>query len=152
MSELATARLGLPMLALAQAQKELTHNEALAIIDILLHPQVEGKADDPAALEERQPGQCWIIGETPVGEWRDLAGQLACWTDSGWRYVGPIAAMRVTDRSNLALWRYENDSWALAPVVAGPSGGGVIDQEARVSINAVIVALQSAGFARAGEA
>lgn len=150
MSDLATARLALPMLALAQAQKELTHNEALAIIDILLHPLVEGMADDPAALEP-QAGQCWIIGETPVGEWRDLAGQLAGWTDNGWRYVRPIDAMRVTDRSNMSAWRYENDLWMLAPILGGPSGGSIIDQAARSSINAIILALQSAGLARAGE-
>ena len=40
MSEM-TDRLLLPLLATAQAQKEVTHNEALTLVDLLLAPVVE---------------------------------------------------------------------------------------------------------------
>jgi len=33
-----TPRLALPLLAVAQAQKEVTHNEALALLDLLVQP------------------------------------------------------------------------------------------------------------------
>ncbi|WP_312846581.1 hypothetical protein [Sphingopyxis sp. PET50] len=36
-----TARLALPLLAMAQAQKEVTHNEALTLLDLLVQPVVE---------------------------------------------------------------------------------------------------------------
>ncbi len=41
-----TARLGLPLLATGQAQKETTHNEALALIDLAPHPH--GPARPPS--------------------------------------------------------------------------------------------------------
>ena len=34
---LETRRCGLPLLAVSQAEKEITHNEALVLIDALLH-------------------------------------------------------------------------------------------------------------------
>jgi hypothetical protein len=43
-----------------QAQKELTHNEALALIDMLLHAQVESMtvATPPGGAVV---GQCWVV-------------------------------------------------------------------------------------------
>ena len=35
-----TSRLGLPTLAAAQAQKEMTHNEALTLLDVAVQPVV----------------------------------------------------------------------------------------------------------------
>ncbi len=39
-----TSRLSLPLLHASQAQKEMTHNEALTLIDLLLHGCVAGVA------------------------------------------------------------------------------------------------------------
>ena len=45
---LQTDRLSLPLLAVAQAQKEATHNEALVLIDALVQPVVVSVA--PASV------------------------------------------------------------------------------------------------------
>ena len=57
MSDETTARLGLPFLQAGQGQKELTHNEALAMLDIAVQPVVleVGLATPPATP---LPGQC----------------------------------------------------------------------------------------------
>jgi hypothetical protein len=80
-----TKRHSLPNLYVGQSQKELTHNEALARIDALLHPVTEAQLTTPPVLAHRQRG------DRGVGRavWADCAlvgGQLAlsssrCWND-----------------------------------------------------------------------
>ena len=61
-----TARFALPVLKAGQAQKEVTHNEALARVDALLHPVVESMAlaVPPPAPE---PGRGWLVAAAPSG-------------------------------------------------------------------------------------
>ncbi|MEG8028176.1 DUF2793 domain-containing protein [Sphingomonas aerolata] len=68
MTDETSARTGLPLLQPGQAQKEMGHNEALALIDLLLQPTVVtvGLNVPPAAPA---PGACWIVGAAPTGDW-----------------------------------------------------------------------------------
>ena len=77
-----SARLALPLLVPGQAQKEMFHNEALATIDLALQASVAavGTEAPPAAPS---PGQCWIVGPRPTGDWAGQAGALAGWTAGG---------------------------------------------------------------------
>ena len=69
-------RLKFPLLASGQAQKEATHNEALALADMLMQPVVQSVA--PASVPASpQPGQCWIIGTGATGAWAGHDGALA---------------------------------------------------------------------------
>ena len=45
-----TKRLGLPLMDAAQAQKHVTHNEALVRLDALTHLTVSARADAPAGV------------------------------------------------------------------------------------------------------
>ena len=71
-----TPRLGFPLLASGQAQKEITHNEALTQADMLVQAVVQAVAP-PAIPVAPQPGQCWIVGASPTGDWAGKAGQVA---------------------------------------------------------------------------
>jgi hypothetical protein len=65
-----TERLGLPLLAAGQAQKELTHNEALSLLDVAVGRAAESAGlVTPPALPE--PGQCWIVASGGTGHWED---------------------------------------------------------------------------------
>jgi hypothetical protein len=74
MSEL-TPRLGLPLLMAVQAQKHVTHNEALVRLDHVTQLSLVALAatEPPAEPEE---GQIWALGPAPGGDW---AGQGAIW-------------------------------------------------------------------------
>jgi len=159
-----TVRFGLPQIATGQAQKEVTHNEALARIDMLLHPVVETMAlavppADPAA------GRGWIVAAGGSGAWAGRAGQLAVWTDGGWRFATPVAGMLawVTDSGVHARWTGE--TWALGhwpvaalvvggrpvvgaqqPAIATPAGGETVDIQARSAISALLGALRNHGL------
>lgn len=140
-------RFGLPYLALAQAGKEITHNEAIALIDALLHGAVETMADDPSGLDP-EPGQCWIVGAGATGDWTDRARQIALWTDGGWRFIAPVAGCRVFGIDLQADYAFDGTDWAAAPALAAPSGGTVVDTEARAAIAALVAAMLQGGLAR----
>lgn len=160
----ATARFALPLLYPGQAQKELFHNEALVLADALIQPCVEaiGINAPPTAAAA---GQCWIIGESPTGEWAGAAKALALWTASGWRFVPPREGMAAWVAADGLCARYTAGAWRngrltatrleidgeqvvgpRAPAIDDPDGGVVVDAEARVVIDAILAALRTHGL------
>ncbi|KTD99686.1 DUF2793 domain-containing protein [Sphingopyxis sp. H115] len=146
---LATPRLALPLLAVAQAQKEVTHNEALVLLDALVHAAVlDGPLADPPA--DPAEGQCWIVGADPTGAWSGQAMAIACWSAGGWRFAAPRAGMRVTRLADGARLRFDDSSWTGPGTIAAPAGGSTIDSEARSVIGALILQLEAQGLLISG--
>lgn len=92
MSEDQTPRFALPVLHIGQADKEQTHNEALALIDLAMGAVVEDVGVD-VPPGDPQPGQCWIVGDAPSGAWAGNARAIAGWTAGGWRFVAARAGL-----------------------------------------------------------
>ena len=162
MTEL-SARLALPLLAPGQAQKEITHNEAVTGLELLVQAAVEGVAEAPPATPA--PGACWIVGANPSGAWTGRGHALAMWTDAGWRFATPKPGTSVfcADRALDARWT--GSAWevgvvaasrvtiggqqvvgARAAAIAAPAGGSTVDGEARSALNAVLAALRGHGL------
>ena len=159
-----SARFGLPLILPGQAQKELFHNEALALVDAALHAAVEGAplAEPPAAPVG---GACWLVAAGATGAWAGRDGSLAAWTSGGWRFVAPQPGMCVWDKQAGYPRRWTGAAWNAGEVAAArimvdgqqvvgmrqagvpsPSGGTTIDVEARNAIDALTVALRSHGL------
>lgn len=145
----ATPRFALPMLALAQAQKEATHNEALVLLDALIHPVVEAgpQADPPAGPAE---GECWLVASGATGAWAGQDGGIAIWTAGGWRFMAPRDGMRVRRSADGAWLTFGAASWAGPDIVASPAGGPTVDAEARAAVEALIIALAAQGLVISG--
>ena len=146
---LVTPRFTLPLLAVAQAQKEVTHNEALALIDALLHPAVEA---GPLATPPSAPdaGQCWLVAAGAGGEWSGQAGKIAIRTDGGWRFAPPYGGMRVIRLSDGALLRFEGGLWTGPATIPVPTGGATVDVETRAAIAALLSVLDAHGILISG--
>jgi len=159
-----THRLGLPLLAPGQAQKDITHNEALLLIDII-GQTIAQSADRVTPPDAPVPGACWIVPPSATGAWSDNIGSIAGWTSNGWRFMAPATGWRcwVIDR-NYAM-RFDGTAWIGAaaradgyvvagqqvlgsrqPAIAGPTGGSISDIEARAAISAILAALQAHGL------
>lgn len=140
-----TPRLSLPMLVAAQAQKEITHNEALALIDCAIAPVAvaEGVNVPPT---DPQNGACWIVGSAPSGAWTGQAQALACWTAGGWRFVQLPPGAWVANAATGARWQRNTTGWIAPAGVAEPSGGAVVDAQSRSAIAAILSALRTAGL------
>ncbi|MEP9400396.1 DUF2793 domain-containing protein [Sphingomonas sp. VNH70] len=159
-----TARLALPLLHVSQAQKEMTHNEALTRIDALLHGGVERVGEDtpPAGAT---PGQCWILGEAPTGVWAGRARQVAVMTAGGWRFVAPCEGMTLWWIGGETTAQFRGGQWTTGEVrasalyvggvrvvgarqaaIAAPTGGETHDSEARSALAAVLEVLREHGL------
>jgi hypothetical protein len=138
MPALETARHRLPLLAVTQAQKEITHNEALILVDALLHPVAEAELSVPPIPSEADIGKCWLIGPAPTGVWQGKAAQIAIWISGGWRYFSPAVGMRLRLLSEAADKIWSGNGWSDAPAIPDPSGGNIIDVEARAAITLLL--------------
>jgi len=142
-----TGRLALPLLAVAQAQKEMTHNEALVRLDIATQAVVVAVAP-PTVPSSPQIGQCWIVGAAPAGPWSGQAGAIAGWTGGGWRFVTPSDGMSAWSIADRGIARFLNGNWTVAGVqsaITDPVAGSIIDNEARTAIAAILAALRING-------
>ncbi|WP_260596659.1 DUF2793 domain-containing protein [Sphingomonas endolithica] len=164
MSEETSARLQLPLLRAGQAQKELLHNEALTLVDLLAQPTVIGFAAETLPADP-EPGEAWIVGTSPGGAWSGKAGCIAGWSTGGWRFVDPVEGMSAWVAEDQQIARYSRGTWSMGrlqgtsvtidgvavlgaqqPAISDPSDGEIIDAEARVSIAAIVAALRSHGL------
>ena len=139
----ATSRFGLPLLFSGQSQKEFYFNEAISLADILMQPTVQGESNIPPVTPV--DGDCWIVGTQPSGAWDGRAGSLAGFQSGQWLFITPRDGMRAFDL-NLQAERFFNQGWSVPTPVVAPSGGNVIDTQARNAIAGLIASLVSAGI------
>jgi hypothetical protein len=161
---LQTDRLALPLLATAKAQKEMTHNEALVILDSMVQPVVVA-VSPPAVPTSPTLGQAWIVGTSPTGAWTGQGGALAVWTAGGWRFVAPFEGMTIWCVADSMAFRRAGSSWlpgvitgrtltldgaqvvgARGAPIATPTGGTTIDAEGRAAVGAILAALRTHGL------
>jgi hypothetical protein len=134
-----TARHALPNLFVGQAQKEITHNEALARIDALLHPVVQDEqASPPASVGDEDDGKCWLISASASGIWTGRDGQIARRSGGSWRYLAPVAGMTLWHTSENVRFFYIDGSWSARPPISDPAGGTVVDVEARATLTEIL--------------
>lgn len=153
-----TDRWALPLVEAGQAQKEMTHNEALARLDLLTAASVEsvGLNTPPAAPS---PGQCWVVGPAPTGAWIGHADALAGWTGGGWRFVTVREGLRVWSVADRGAVTFVDGAWRRGVVIAGtqvvgqqrpaiamPAGGATVDAEARAVLDTLLSALRAHGL------
>ena len=142
-------RLALPYIQGAQAQKHVTHNEALERLDLAVQAVVEdtGAETPPAAPV---PGQCWALGAAPTGMWDGQGGALAMSAiGGGWLFMAPAAGWRVWDRAAGRLLVWDGAGWAPAlgdlRNLDGVGIGAAWDETNRLAVAAEATLLTHAG-------
>jgi hypothetical protein len=146
MIEIQSPRHHLPFLAVGQAQKEITHNEALLLTDALLFASVESEVSVPPILAaETNAGKCWLIGAGATGIWLSKAGQIAVWTGGSWRYLLAIDGMGIWNNANSTRMFRREGAWLAATAISDPTGGSIIDIEARAAVAAILQLLRQNG-------
>ncbi len=113
-----TPRLGMPYLVAGQAQKEVTHNDALNDMDSIAQMSVINKttATPPTSPAE---GDSYIIAASPTGAWAGNANAIASYY-SGWRIKTPKTGWFAYVQAEGVFYLYDGSAWnvykALAPL------------------------------------
>lgn len=106
----------------------------MARIDTLLHPAIEGEAGEPPVSPDS--GDCWLVAEPASGAWQGHEAALASWDGIQWTFCLPVEGLIVLDRATGARLAYR-DGWNRSARPTAPSGGSVVDSEARAAIIAL---------------
>ncbi|MCF8469397.1 MAG: DUF2793 domain-containing protein [Parvibaculum sp.] len=105
-----TALLKLPYIMPAQSQKHVTHNEALAILDAILHIRVEDR-DRNVPPEAPVEGQRHTVGLSPTGVFAGHPGAIAAFQDGAWVFYEPREGWPLWDAASGALHVYHGGGW-----------------------------------------
>ena len=116
-----TVNLGLPFIEGSQAQKHVTHNEALRILDATIQIAVLDRAltappSTPADNERH------IVAAGATGAWSGQANAIATWQDGAWAFVVPKAGWCVWSAADAAIFVYDGAVWGEASGSAGSVG------------------------------
>jgi hypothetical protein len=100
-----TPRAALPLLAAAQAQKHVTHNEALYQLDALLFARFLDR-DLTAPPSSPADGDTYLVKATATGAWTGKDGDIAFAVDGDWRFAAPFAGLSayVVDETKLIVF------------------------------------------------
>lgn len=158
-----TIRHSLPLLAAGQAQKEITHNEALMTIDRQLHLAIESRilATPPA---NPAAGAAYIVAADAIGEWAGRDGQIASFDGFGWQYDPPVRGCVAWIIDEYAFAVHDGGWWtggwpaaglrisgrdvlSATPVaIAAPVGGTTSDSQCRAVVAQLLTALKDQGI------
>ena len=110
--------LTLPYIIAAQAQKHVTHNEAIRALDALVQLMVLDKdlASPPGSPAD---GNRYIVAASPTGAWAGQAGKVAAYQDGTWEFFAPRDGWLAWVADEDRIYAHNGTTWAELTVSAG---------------------------------
>ena len=148
-----TGRFELPLIMPSQAQKHVTHNEALTLLDGLVHLVINTEGDTTPPVSA-QVDDAFLVGAPASGAWFGQAGKLAFNTDAGWRFAAPVRGIIAFFAAASELRIYEQGVWTKLGDFTGPlsyatlgvnTNADAVNRLAVRSNAALFTALEAAG-------
>ncbi|NEX47748.1 DUF2793 domain-containing protein [Pseudotabrizicola algicola] len=140
-----SGRLKLPYIMPAQAQKHITHNEAVQMLDAIVQLAVQSfDSQSPPSAPEN--GHVYALGAAPTGVWAQAPGHLAYWNAGGWLYLLPQEGWLAHDLATGQLRQYRGGSWQLLLQNLQGLGVGTTSD----AVNRLAVASAATLFSHAG--
>jgi Protein of unknown function (DUF2793) len=108
-----TENLGLPYLLASQAQKHVTHNEALAVLDAVVQLGVASRTHSaPPATPEA--GERYIVPDAAGGAFAGQDGKLAAWQGGMWTFHAPRGGWLAHVADEQILVVFDGTAWVAA--------------------------------------
>ena len=138
-----SANLNLPFIMPSQAQKHVTHNEALQQLDAIVQLSVvQVNALTPPVTPE--PGDCYALGNGPTGEWSGQDNNIAYRADNGWVFITPQDGWRCWDLSSNSMLYFYAGAWN-TQTLSELGVNATPDATNRLSVSSDAVLLSHAG-------
>jgi Protein of unknown function (DUF2793) len=105
-----TGRLDLPLIMPSQAQKHVTHNEALTLLDGIVHLVVtaSGLLSPPGSVPA---DAVYLTGAPASGAWFGEDNKLALNTAAGWRFATPVRGMTGLFAADNSVRVFDAGNW-----------------------------------------
>ena len=108
-----TPSLKLPYLAAGQAQKHVTLNEGLRMLDALIQISVASRAASTPPPTPSE-GVRYLLPAAASGVWSGHGGVIAAWQDGGWNYYVPAAGWLAWVEDESQLLAFDGNAWRVA--------------------------------------
>jgi Protein of unknown function (DUF2793) len=105
-----TTHLLLPYILASQAQKHVTHNEALRLLDGLVQLSVLDR-DLTSPPGSPTDGDRYIVASGSTGDWAGWDLNVALWTEGAWLRLPPRTGWRAWVEDEGVLLVYDGSSW-----------------------------------------
>lgn len=102
--------LKLPYIMPAQAQKHVTHNEAIRALDALVQISLKSMFDNNPPLNPAQ-GERHLVGDDPTASWSGNADKIAAFQDGAWAFFQPVAGWVAWNETSNLLMVFDGGQW-----------------------------------------
>ncbi|WP_062762135.1 DUF2793 domain-containing protein [Falsirhodobacter sp. alg1] len=102
--------LDLPYIQAAQAQKHVTHNEALRLLDVIVQLSVKDRTRTTAP-EAPDTGDRHIVAAKASGIWAGQDGKVAFYDGTGWSFVVPKAGWQASVLEEQQTVIHDGSAW-----------------------------------------
>lgn len=106
-----TARHVLPLIVGSQAQKHVTHNEALEALDALLALSILDR-DLAAPPSTPAEGDAYLVAATATDDWTGREGEIAAYRGGAWAFYGPVAGTIAFVTDEATHIAFDGSTWA----------------------------------------
>jgi len=110
-----SANLQLPYIMPSQAQKHVTHNEAIRTLDSLVQLAVLDR-DLSAPPGSPNDGDRYLVAVGGSGAWTSKDGNVAAWQDGAWAFLAPKAGWLLWIADEDRLLGFDGTTWVDAAV------------------------------------
>lgn len=115
-----TTHLGLPIMAASQAQKHVTYNGALRLLDGIAHLSVlsGGDTTPPGSPSD---GDRYLIGAGATGAWSSWDGSIGYFVDGAWVRLVPNAGWQCYVEDTTQALIFDGSDWRVVATVSALS-------------------------------
>ncbi|MDO9415039.1 DUF2793 domain-containing protein [Pararhizobium sp.] len=141
-----TANLSLPYILPSQAQKHVTHNEGLQVLDVLVQLTVTATLTAPPS--DPSDGACFAIAPSATGLWSGKDGKLAFHQDGFWVFLQPKEGWRAWFLADDRLYIHDGSVWNVFDPIGTPPFFGInatADETNRLALSSHASLFNNAG-------
>lgn len=130
-----TPHLALPLIAASQAQKHVTVNEALQILDVLTQLVVRSASLTAPPLSPAE-GDRYVVPPGATGSWATSVHSIAIWRDGDWLFLQPSNGWLAVAGDRNAMLHFDGTTWLPALRSEQVGVNAIPDALNRLSVNA----------------